>query len=165
VIDEVHMLSNSAFNAMLKTLEEPPEHVKFILATTDPQKIPVTVLSRCLQFNLKQMPPLAITRIICVTFFRPRVPYDLSGAQADCPLGGRQHARCAFLARSGDRPWRGQVEEAQVRAMLGTVDLDYLYAILDAVHAGDAGELLRVAADIAVRSLSFGAALQDLGAC
>ena len=59
VIDEVHMLSNSAFNAMLKTLEEPPEHVKFILATTDPQKIPVTVLSRCLQFNLKQMPPLA----------------------------------------------------------------------------------------------------------
>src|SRR5580658_3739695 len=61
VIDEVHMLSTSAFNAMLKTLEEPPEHVKFILATTDPQKIPVTVLSRCLQFNLKQMPPAAIT--------------------------------------------------------------------------------------------------------
>jgi len=63
VIDEVHMLSNSAFNAMLKTLEEPPEHVKFILATTDPQKIPVTVLSRCLQFNLKQMPAVAITSV------------------------------------------------------------------------------------------------------
>src|SRR5690606_121028 len=61
VIDEVHMLSTSAFNAMLKTLEEPPEHLKFILATTDPQKIPVTVLSRCLQFNLKQMPPAAIS--------------------------------------------------------------------------------------------------------
>jgi DNA polymerase III delta prime subunit len=96
VIDEVHMLSNSAFNAMLKTLEEPPEHVKFILATTDPQKIPVTVLSRCLQFNLKQMPP---------DRFRPPGPCPPgrrrsvrpAGARADCPLRGRQHARCAFL--------------------------------------------------------------------
>jgi DNA polymerase-3 subunit gamma/tau len=77
VIDEVHMLSNSAFNAMLKTLEEPPEHVKFILATTDPQKIPVTVLSRCLQFNLKQMPPVAISGHMRHVLEAEGVVYDL----------------------------------------------------------------------------------------
>ena len=76
VIDEVHMLSNSAFNAMLKTLEEPPEHVKFILATTDPQKIPVTVLSRCLQFNLKQMPPLAISTHLAHVLQAEGVAYE-----------------------------------------------------------------------------------------
>src|SRR5689334_14886153 len=78
VIDEVHMLSNSAFNAMLKTLEEPPEHVKFILATTDPQKIPVTVLSRCLQFNLKQMPPPAICGHLARILEAEGVSYDVS---------------------------------------------------------------------------------------
>src|SRR5512133_128340 len=76
VIDEVHMLSNSAFNAMLKTLEEPPEHVKFILATTDPQKIPVTVLSRCLQFNLKQMPPAAISTHLAHILGEEKVPFE-----------------------------------------------------------------------------------------
>src|ERR1041384_968885 len=76
VIDEVHMLSTSAFNAMLKTLEEPPEHVKFILATTDPQKIPVTVLSRCLQFNLKQMPPAAIVAHLDKVLSSERIEHD-----------------------------------------------------------------------------------------
>ena len=78
VIDEVHMLSNSAFNAMLKTLEEPPEHVKFILATTDPQKIPVTVLSRCLQFNLKQMPPQAVSAHLAHILQAEAVPFEAS---------------------------------------------------------------------------------------
>ena len=76
VIDEVHMLSNSAFNAMLKTLEEPPEHVKFILATTDPQKIPVTVLSRCLQFNLKQMPANTISGHLAHILQAEGIPFD-----------------------------------------------------------------------------------------
>src|SRR4051794_15318896 len=76
VIDEVHMLSNSAFNAMLKTLEEPPEHLKFILATTDPQKIPVTVLSRCLQFNLKQMPRAAMVEHLSHVLEQEKIPFE-----------------------------------------------------------------------------------------
>lgn len=164
VIDEVHMLSNSAFNAMLKTLEEPPEHVKFILATTDPQKIPVTVLSRCLQFNLKQMPPLAITNHLVNVLQAEAVPYDLSALRLIARSAAGSMRDALSLLDQAIAHGAGRVEEAQVRAMLGTVDLDYLYAILDAVDAGEAGELLRVAADMAVRSLSFGAALQELGA-
>lgn len=162
VIDEVHMLSNSAFNAMLKTLEEPPEHVKFILATTDPQKIPVTVLSRCLQFNLKQMPVSVISGHLAHILRAESIEFELSAL--------------AFIARSASGSMRdalslldqaiahgaGRVEEAQVRSMLGTVDLDYLFVILESLANGDASALLKVAADIAMRSLSFSVALQEL---
>ncbi len=164
VIDEVHMLSNSAFNAMLKTLEEPPEHVKFILATTDPQKIPVTVLSRCLQFNLKQMTPAAIAG---------HLKHVLEAEVIDVEPGALN-----LLARSAAGSMRdalslldqaiahgaGRVEEAQVRDMLGTVDLDYLFLIVDALLAGDAESMLRVAEDMAARSLSYDLALQELAA-
>ena len=162
VIDEVHMLSNSAFNAMLKTLEEPPEHVKFILATTDPQKIPVTVLSRCLQFNLKQMPPVAIGTHLAHVLQAEGVPYEQPalGLIARSAAGSMRDA--LSLLDQAIVHGAGKVEEEQVRAMLGTVDLDYLYGILEAVQLGDIGELLRLAADMAVRSLSFGAALQEL---
>ena len=162
VIDEVHMLSNSAFNAMLKTLEEPPEHVKFILATTDPQKIPVTVLSRCLQFNLKQMTPPLIAG---------HLKHILSVESISAEPGA-----LSLLSRSAAGSMRdalslldqaiahgaGKVEEAQVREMLGTVDLDYLFTIVDALLAGDAAGMLQVADDMATRSLSFDAALQEL---
>ena len=162
VIDEVHMLSNSAFNAMLKTLEEPPEHVKFILATTDPQKIPVTVLSRCLQFNLKQMtPPLIVGHLKHIL--------EIEGISAE-------PGALNLLSRSAAGSMRdalslldqaiahgaGKVEEAQVRDMLGSVDLDYLFSILDSLLAGDVAGMLRVAEDMAGRSLSFSAALQEL---
>jgi len=164
VIDEVHMLSNSAFNAMLKTLEEPPEHVKFILATTDPQKIPVTVLSRCLQFNLKQMPVSAITTHLAHILQAESVSFD-SGALALVARSAAGSMRDALsLLDQAIAHGAGKVEESQVRSMLGTVDLDYLFAILEALQAGDASALLRVAADLSVRSLSFGAALQELGA-
>ncbi len=162
VIDEVHMLSNSAFNAMLKTLEEPPEHVKFILATTDPQKIPVTVLSRCLQFNLKQMtPPLIaahLERILKVESIsaEPGALNLLSRSAA----GSMRDA--LSLLDQAIAHGSGRVEEVLVREMLGTVDLDYLFSILDALIAGDASEMLRVADDMTVRSLSFDAALQEL---
>ena len=164
VIDEVHMLSNSAFNAMLKTLEEPPEHVKFILATTDPQKIPVTVLSRCLQFNLRQMtPPLIAGHLKHIL--------EVEGIAAES-------AALNLLSRSASGSMRdalslldqaiahgaGQVDEAQVRDMLGTVDLDYLFAILEALLADDVAAMLAVADDMALRSLSFGVALQELAA-
>ncbi|HRD86840.1 MAG TPA: DNA polymerase III subunit gamma/tau [Accumulibacter sp.] len=164
VIDEVHMLSNSAFNAMLKTLEEPPEHVKFILATTDPQKIPVTVLSRCLQFNLKQM-----TQPLIANHLRQILEVEAISAEA----GALQ-----LLARSASGSMRdalslldqaiahgsGRVEEALVRQMLGAVDLDHLFSILDALLAGNAAAMLQVVDDMAARSLSFDAALQELAA-
>lgn len=164
VIDEVHMLSNSAFNAMLKTLEEPPEHVKFILATTDPQKIPVTVLSRCLQFNLKQMPPQAITSHLSHILEAESVPFEAPAL--------------ALLARSANGSMRdalslldqaiahgiGKVEESLVRDMLGTVDQDYLFTLLEAMAQDDVNAMLSVADLMTERSLSFDSALQDLAA-
>ncbi|MGV0976073.1 MAG: DNA polymerase III subunit gamma/tau [Azonexus sp.] len=162
VIDEVHMLSNSAFNAMLKTLEEPPEHVKFILATTDPQKIPVTVLSRCLQFNLKQMPPVAISTHLAHVLQAEGVTYDLPALALIARSAAGSMRDALSLLDQAIAHGAGKIEESHVRAMLGTVDLDYLYSILDAVQAGEVGELLRVAADMSVHSLSFGAALQEL---
>lgn len=162
VIDEVHMLSNSAFNAMLKTLEEPPEHVKFILATTDPQKIPVTVLSRCLQFNLKQMSPPNIVGHLTRILDAESVPYEAPAL--------------ALLARSANGSMRdalslldqaiahgaGRVEEAGVRDMLGTVDQDHLFSLLDALIAESAPGLVAVADAMAGRSLSFDSALAEL---
>ncbi len=162
VIDEVHMLSNSAFNAMLKTLEEPPEHVKFILATTDPQKIPVTVLSRCLQFNLKQM-----TQPLIANHLKHILEVEAISAEV-----GALH----LLARSAAGSMRdalslldqaiahgsGKVEEAQVREMLGAVDLDHLFSITDALLAGNAAAMLQVADEMAARSLSFDTALQEM---
>lgn len=162
VIDEVHMLSNSAFNAMLKTLEEPPEHVKFILATTDPQKIPVTVLSRCMQFNLKQMTPALIASHLKHILEVESISAE-SGALNLLSRSAAGSMRDALslldqaIAHGG-----GKVDEAQVRDMLGTVDLDYLFSILDALLCGDAAAMLRVADDMATRSLSFDAALQEL---
>ena len=162
VIDEVHMLSNSAFNAMLKTLEEPPEHVKFILATTDPQKIPVTVLSRCLQFNLKQMTPqliaghlkhiLGVEAISAETGALNLLSRSASGSMRDA----------LSLLDQAIAHGAGKVEESQVRDMLGTVDLDYLFSILDHLLVGDAAGMLQVAEDMATRSLSFDEALQEL---
>ena len=162
VIDEVHMLSNSAFNAMLKTLEEPPEHVKFILATTDPQKIPVTVLSRCLQFNLKQMPPGSIAAHLAHVLQAEGVAYDLPalGLIARSAAGSMRDA--LSILDQAIAHGAGKVEEAQVRVMLGTVDLDYLYSVLEAVRSGDSADLLRLAAEMASHSLSFGLALQEL---
>jgi len=162
VIDEVHMLSKPAFNAMLKTLEEPPEHVKFILATTDPQKIPVTVLSRCLQFNLKQMLPGSIAAHLADVLQAEGVAYDVPALALIARSAAGSMRDALSLLDQAIAHGAGKVEEAPVRAMLGTVDLDYLFSILEAVHSGDAAELLRLAADMALHSLSFGIALQEL---
>jgi len=164
VIDEVHMLSNSAFNAMLKTLEEPPEHVKFILATTDPQKIPVTVLSRCLQFNLKQMPALAITKHLGHILQAEGIPFESPALSLVARSASGSMRDALSLLDQAIAHGAGKVEEAQVRSMLGTVDEDYLFSILEALQVGDASALLQVAADLGIRSLSFSAALQEFGA-
>lgn len=162
VIDEVHMLSNSAFNAMLKTLEEPPEHVKFILATTDPQKIPVTVLSRCLQFNLKQMPPAAICGHLARILEAEGFAYDLPALQLLARSAAGSMRDALSLLDQAIAHGAGNVDEAQVREMLGTVDTGFLYRVLECVASGDPAGLLGVAEAMAARSLSFSNALQEL---
>ncbi len=162
VIDEVHMLSNSAFNAMLKTLEEPPEHVKFILATTDPQKIPVTVLSRCLQFNLKQMTQPLIADHLGHILEVEEISAEAGALQLLARSAAGSMRDALSLLDQAIAHGSGKVEEAQVREMLGAVDLDHLFSIIDALLAGDATALLRVADDMAARSLSFDAALQEM---
>ncbi len=163
VIDEVHMLSTSAFNAMLKTLEEPPEHIKFILATTDPQKIPVTVLSRCLQFNLKQMPVTAIVDHLAKILAAENVGGEPAGL-ALIARGARGSMRDALslldqaIAHGG-----GTVSEASVRDMLGTVDQGFLHDILAGVAAGDATRVMAAAEEMRAGGAMFDSALQDLG--
>src|SRR5215467_7125495 len=157
------MLSTSAFNAMLKTLEEPPEHVKFILATTDPQKIPVTVLSRCLQFNLKQMPAPAIAAHLGAILGEEKIAAEDAALKllADCARGSMRDALSLLdqaIAHGG-----GKVTEEGVRAMLGAIDDAYLYSILEAVGRRDAKALLAIAEDLRARSVAFDGALQDLG--
>jgi DNA polymerase-3 subunit gamma/tau len=162
MIDEVHMLTGHAFNAMLKTLEEPPEHVKFILATTDPQKIPVTVLSRCLQFNLKQMPPGKIIDHLARILDAEAVRFE-PGALRHLAHAANGSMRDALsLLDQAIAHGAGQVVEEQVTGMLGTVGDDHLHAILDALAANDANALLAIAGDMEARSLSFDAALQAL---
>ncbi len=163
VIDEVHMLSKPAFNAMLKTLEEPPEHVKFILATTDPQKIPVTVLSRCLQFNLKQMPPAAISGHLERILQAEEVPYDPAALHLLARSAAGSMRDALSLLDQAIAHGSGRVDEAQVRDMLGTVDLDHLFELLEALIQENPHRLVTIADEMAMRSLSFSDALLELG--
>ena len=163
MIDEVHMLTNFAFNAMLKTLEEPPAHVKFILATTDPQKIPVTVLSRCLQFNLKQMPPGHIVSHLENILGQEQISYDTPALRL-LAQGAQGSMRDALsLTDQAIAYAAGKVTLDAVQGMLGALDQSYLVRLLDALAAQEGAGLLAVADDIAARSLSYHAALQDLG--
>jgi DNA polymerase-3 subunit gamma/tau len=153
VIDEVHMLSTSAFNAMLKTLEEPPDHIKFILATTDPQKIPVTVLSRCLQFNLKPMPPAAIVDHLAKILVQEQLYFE-SGALRHLARGANGSMRDALsLLDQAIAHGAGRVEEALVEDMLGTVGDEHLDAVLQALIAGDPAQLVAIATQMESRSL------------
>lgn len=164
VIDEVHMLSASAFNAMLKTLEEPPEHIKFILATTDPQKIPVTVLSRCLQFNLKQMPAAAIVAHLEKIMVLEQIETEQTALKLIAASARGSMRDALSLLDQAIAYSAGRVTEAAVRAMLGTVDQGFLFEILEALARGDAKAVLDVADNMDARSLSFDSALEDLSA-
>jgi len=162
MIDEVHMLSGHAFNAMLKTLEEPPPHVKFILATTDPQKIPPTVLSRCLQFNLKQMPPQAVTQYLETVLTEESVPFEtgalrLIGKAASGSMRDALSLTDQAIAYSG-----ANLSTDAVRTMLGSVDQTHLVQLLQALLGGDAPAVLAVADALATRGISFRAALAEL---
>ncbi len=162
IIDEVHMLSKSAFNAMLKTLEEPPEHVKFILATTDPHKVPITVLSRCLQFVLRNMTAQQVSQHLAHVLDSEHIAYE----PAALALLGRAAAgsmRDALsLLDQAIALGSGSVSEADVRQMIGAVDQRYLYALLQAAAAQNGAALLATAQEMAGRAIGFDSALGEL---
>ncbi len=162
IIDEVHMLSKSAFNAMLKTLEEPPEHVKFILATTDPQKIPVTVLSRCLQFNLKQIPLQLIVAHLKHVLEQEHISCDIASIQLLARSAQGSMRDALSMLDQAIAFGEGGIEETGVRSMLGAIDQAYLYDLLDALSQKNGSRMLEVADVMETRSLSLDAALQEL---
>ncbi|WP_432786869.1 DNA polymerase III subunit tau [Oligella sp. MSHR50489EDL] len=161
-IDEVHMLTTHAFNAMLKTLEEPPPHLKFILATTDPQKIPVTVLSRCIQYNLKQMSPEAVVEHLQHLLNEEEVVYEKAALQliARGAAGSMRDALSLTdqaIAFSGNR-----ITVQAMQDMLGTIDQSYLVNLINALLAGDATQVVAIADAIAERGYSYEGALADM---
>lgn len=162
LIDEVHMLSAHSFNALLKTLEEPPPHVKFLLATTDPQKLPATVLSRCLQFNLKNMPPEQVVGHLRTVLDAEAVAYD----EAALRLLGRAAAgsmRDALsLTDQAIGYGGGQIAEAEVRDMLGVADRTAILQLLNALARDDAKELLGIVATMAESGADFAGAVDEL---
>ncbi|MFA5170862.1 MAG: DNA polymerase III subunit gamma/tau [Sulfuriferula sp.] len=164
IIDEVHMLSKAAFNSMLKTLEEPPEHVKFILATTDPQKIPITVLSRCLQFNLKQMPPELVREHLTKVLTAENVEFQPAALPLIARAAQGSMRDALSLLDQAIAYGSGVVLAETVQNMLGTIDQRYLFDILYALINQNGTELLNLADNMATRSIDFDAALQDLAA-
>ncbi|MGM9513859.1 DNA polymerase III subunit gamma/tau [Roseateles sp. DB2] len=162
MIDEVHMLSNTAFNAMLKTLEEPPEYLKFVLATTDPQKVPVTVLSRCLQFNLRPMAPQNVQMHLGRVLEAEQVPVD-TGSLRLLARAARGSMRDALsLTDQAIAFGSGSLSEEGVRQMLGTVDRSHVIAILDALIAADGPSVVAAADRLRDLGLSAAGTLEDL---
>ncbi|MFC3283413.1 DNA polymerase III subunit gamma/tau [Litchfieldella rifensis] len=162
LIDEVHMLSTHSFNALLKTLEEPPPHVKFLLATTDPQKLPVTVLSRCLQFSLKNMPPERIVEHLSKVLNAESVPFDesalwLLGKAADGSMRDAMSLTDQAIAFG-----QGEVRHRDVAAMLGTLDHRHLLALIEALAEVDASRVLAEVAALAEQGPDFAGVLDDL---
>jgi len=164
VIDEVHMLSTSAFNAMLKTLEEPPGHVLFILATTDPQKIPATVLSRCLQFALRQLPPDQLADHLAHILSEEQIAFE-PGALRLLAKAARGSVRDALsLTDQAIAYSAGHVGEETVRTMLGAIDQQVVHQLLQALAQGDGKALLELSNALATASAPFGAILDELAA-
>jgi len=162
MIDEVHMLTNTAFNAMLKTLEEPPEYLKFVLATTDPQKVPVTVLSRCLQFNLRPMAPETVFEHLTRVLTQENLPAE--------PLALRMLARAArgsmrdalSLTDQAIAFGNGQLQEATVRQMLGSVDRGQVLSLIDALQRADGAEIVSLIDALRLHGLSAASTLEDM---
>lgn len=162
IIDEVHMLSRSSFNAMLKTLEEPPAHVKFILATTDPQKMPVTVLSRCLQFNLRQMASTSIVEHCQAILKTENIPFEVPALQLIAKAASGSMRDALSLLDQAIAYGSQSVQEKEVRAMLGAIDQSYLVELLKALIQHDGEALINQAKAMSERSIAFDAALGDL---
>lgn len=164
IIDEVHMLSRSAFNAMLKTLEEPPGHVQFILATTDPQKLPVTVLSRCIQFNLKQLPPAMIAGHLTRVLAAEGVPAEPAALHMLGQAAQGSVRDSLSLLDQAIAYGAGKVTAEGVSGMLGALDDSALVRILGALARRDPRALLGEVDAMAARSYSFETALRELAA-
>ena len=162
IIDEVHMLSKSAFNAMLKTLEEPPEHVKFILATTDPHKVPITVLSRCLQFVLRNLTPQQVADHLTHVLKTEKIVYE-PAALALLGRAAQGSMRDALsLLDQAIAMGSGSVKETDVRDMIGAVDKRYLYELLTFLMEQDGTQLMQKAQEMAGNAVGFDSALNDL---
>ena len=162
LVDEVHMLSTHSFNALLKTLEEPPPHVKFLFATTDPQKLPVTVLSRCLQFNLKRLPVALIAEHLAKVLDAEKISHAATAVRlvaqaADGSMRDALSLTDQLIAFGG-----GKVEEGSARAMLGTIDRDHVAKLARALATGDAATLLEAARALEEFSPDYGGVLDDL---
>jgi DNA polymerase III subunit gamma/tau len=162
IIDEVHMLSKNAFNAMLKTLEEPPAHVKFILATTDPQKVPVTVLSRCLQFNLRQMASTTINEHLQNVLGQENIAFEPAAVHLISRAAAGSMRDALSLTDQAIAYGNQTVNELEVRSMLGAIDQSYLYDIIQSLINNDGVALIEKAQSMQMRNISFEAALNDL---
>jgi DNA polymerase-3 subunit gamma/tau len=166
MIDEVHMLTNTAFNAMLKTLEEPPEYLKFVLATTDPQKVPVTVLSRCLQFNLRPMAPETVLEHLQKVLQAEGIGADTQALRL-LARGARGSMRDALsltdqaIAFSGSGE-DGKLEEASVRLMLGSVDRGYVFNLIGALAQGDGKTVVETVETLRLNGLSAASTLEEM---
>ncbi|WP_107885360.1 DNA polymerase III subunit gamma/tau [Neisseria elongata] len=162
IIDEVHMLSKSAFNAMLKTLEEPPEHVKFILATTDPHKVPVTVLSRCLQFVLRNMTAQQVADHLAHVLDSEQIPYETPALALLGRAAAGSMRDALSLLDQAIAMGSGKVAEQDVRQMIGAVDKRYLYELLQSIAGQNGADLMNQAREMAERAVGFDNALSEL---
>lgn len=164
MIDEVHMLTSTAFNAMLKTLEEPPEYLKFVLATTDPQKVPVTVLSRCLQFNLRPMPPQTVVDHLAEVLQHEQVPFE-AAALSHLGAAARGSMRDALsLTDQAIAYGQGTVRDEAVRAMLGVADHQHVIHVIDALARGDGAAVVAAVDQMRVQGHSAAASLEAMAA-
>jgi DNA polymerase-3 subunit gamma/tau len=162
MIDEVHMLTNTAFNAMLKTLEEPPEYLKFVLATTDPQKVPVTVLSRCLQFNLRPMAPETIREHLAHVLAMEGVPAELQALRLLARSARGSMRDALSLTDQAIAFGSGQVQEVTVRQMLGSVDRSYVFRLIEALAQGDGKTVIEISETLRLNGLSAGSTLEEM---
>ena len=162
MIDEVHMLTNTAFNAMLKTLEEPPEYLKFVLATTDPQKVPVTVLSRCLQFNLRPMAPETVFEHLTKVLAQENLPAEPMALKLLARAARGSMRDALSLADQAIAFGSGQLQEATVRLMLGSVDRSHVMGLIDALARSDGTAVVAISEGLRLNGLSAASALEDM---
>lgn len=164
MIDEVHMLTNTAFNAMLKTLEEPPEYLKFVLATTDPQKVPVTVLSRCLQFNLRPMAPETVLEHLTRVLGTENVPAEPQALRLLARAARGSMRDALSLTDQAIAFGSGQLQEAGVRQMLGSVDRSYVFRLIEALARGDGKTIVETSDALRLNGLSAASTLEEMSA-
>jgi DNA polymerase III subunit gamma/tau len=162
MIDEVHMLTNTAFNAMLKTLEEPPEYLKFVLATTDPQKVPVTVLSRCLQFNLRPMAPETVLEHLTKVLALEVVPADEPSLRLLARAARGSMRDALSLTDQAIAFGSGTIDEAKVRLMLGSVDRSYVFRLIEALALGDGKTVVETIQALRLNGLSAASTLEEM---